>query len=153
MSLLTYLTQAEIRDAQAELDGKVLTRPALLVTDGGAEVYACDVDIGEDEPLRNVPIAAGNRALVYADVGAAVRLRRSESGRYEVAGYSKSHPGTYTRVAVDLGDRTLGAPQAAGWSSRPLTYGELATLGGGYGIAPYGAVGIYQGDTLVEVRS
>lgn len=152
MSLLTYLTQAEIRDAAAEMDGKVLTRPALLVTDGSAETYACDVDCGLGQPLRNVPIAPGNRALVYADVGAAVRLRRDTAGRYEVVGFSKTQPGTYTRIEVDIATAALGAPQSVGIRSRPLTYEELATLGGGYGIAPYGAVGIFQGDTLIEVR-
>lgn len=152
MSLLTDLAQAEIRDAKDEIDGKVLTRPALLVTDSVAETYACDVDIAQTNPLRNVPIAPGNRALVYADVGAAVRLRRNTAGRYEVIGFSKTQPGTWTRIEVDVATAALGAPQSVGLHSRALTYAELATIGGGYGTAPYGAVGIFHGESLIEVR-
>ena len=47
MSLLTNLTQAQIDANKMEIDGKVLSRPALLVTDGTALIYAVDVDIGE----------------------------------------------------------------------------------------------------------
>src|SRR5689334_760804 len=102
MSVLTYLIEAQQRDTQQELDGKVLTRPTLSVTDGLSTTYACDVDVGitnqqgNDQSanllnvgsigsvLHNVPIARGNMDVIYADVGAAVRLRRSASGRYEI---------------------------------------------------------------------
>lgn len=151
MTTLTYLARAEIRDAQDELNGKVLTRPALLVSDGRAETYACDIDIGKDDPLRNVPIAAGNRELIYANTGAAVRLRRSDGGRYQVVGFSKELPGKRVRVAVNMVDGTFGAAQSVGWSSRPATYGELATLRG-YGNTPYGAVLLFRGATMVEIR-
>ena len=40
MSLLTNITQAQIDASQTELDGKILSRPALLVTDGIADVAA-----------------------------------------------------------------------------------------------------------------
>jgi len=151
MSLLTYLTQAEIRDAAEELDGKILTRPALLVTDGANLLYAVDVDIGQKSPLKNVPIARGNRDLLYADAGNACRLRRSASGQYEVVGFSKEQPGTYTRVAVDLGDLTLGPVEDISITARPLQYGELVDFGG-YGMTPYGAVAIFRGGTLLELR-
>jgi len=36
-------------------------------------------------------------------------------------------------------------------SARPLGYGELADFGG-YGMVPYGAVAIFRGDTLLELR-
>lgn len=151
MSLLTYIAQAEIRDAAAELDGKILTRPALLVTDGSNLIYAVDVDIGQKTPLKNVPIARGNFDLLYADAGNACRLRRSASGQYEVVGFSKELPGTYIRVPVDLGELTLGAIEDISISARPLAYDELADFGG-YGMVPYGVVAIFRGGTLLELR-
>ena len=177
MSMLTYITQSEIRDAAKELNGKVLTRPALLVTDGVAMIYAVDVDIGQDNPLKNVPIARANRNLLYAEVGAAVRLRRGDSGRYEVVGFSQEQPGTYFRVPVTIptfafgnagiitgsdpalppsplptGPVVIGAPVDNTLVGRPLTYAELATLGT-YGLTPYGATGIFKGGVLMEIRA
>jgi hypothetical protein len=152
VSLLTYLTQADIRDAAVELDGKVLTRPALLVTDGSNLIYAVDVDIGVGAPLKNVPIARGNRDLLYADAGNACRLRRSESGQYQVIGFSKELPGTYTRVCVHIDSAALGAITDMTISGHVVTLGELADFGAGFGSTPLEAVAIYQGSTLLELR-
>ncbi|SFL93528.1 hypothetical protein [Nitrosomonas communis] len=177
MSMLTYITQAEIKNAAKELDGKVLTRPALLVTDGLAMIYAVDVDIGQNYPLKNVPIARANRNLLYAEVGAAVRLRRSESGHYEVIGFSQEQPGSFFRVPITLPSFTfgnagiitganpalppsplptssivIGEPQDNTLVGRPLTYAELAMLGT-YGLTPYGATGIFKGGVLQEIYS
>jgi hypothetical protein len=151
MSLLTYITQGQISDAADEIDGKILTRPGLLVTDGENLIYAVDVDIGLAAPLKNVPIARGNHDLLYADAGNACRLRRSASGQYEVVGFSKELPGRYVRVPVDLAALTLGPVEDITISARPLTYGELADFGG-YGMTPYGAVAIFRGGSLLELR-
>ena len=170
MSLLTNLVNAQIRDAADSLDGKVITRPALTVTDGLNTVYACSVDIGLTNNqgsnqsanllnvgalgsiLHNVPIAKGNMDVVYADVGAAVRLRRTSSGRYEIIGFSKEMPGTYIRVPVNLDNFTFGSIENLSITSRALTYGELVTFGG-YGFAAYGSVALYQGSTLIKLTS
>ena len=209
MSVLTYLVEAKIAPWIKELDGQILTRPALMVADGTGLTWGADVDIGQkhidpnngDEviaPLRNVAIANGVRELVYADAGSAVRLRRSGSGRFEIVGFSKRRPGTYTRVSVTIPELCfpevdyysppgsgpgvgsggsppdtgggggfggggggggsgeippiiIGPPTPIGLSSRRLTYAELDTYGG-YGVVPYGAIGIFEGDTLVELR-
>lgn len=166
---LTYLINAEIDLKERELDGTTLTRPTLLVTDGLNLTYAVDVDVGSkkidvntgDEvvaPLRNVPIAAANKDLIYTDVGSAVRLRRSDSGRWEVVGFSKRRVGTYTRVPVNIPELgfgplpyTIGNIQNIGLVARPLTYDELITYGG-YGVVPYGAIGIFRDGALVELR-
>jgi hypothetical protein len=80
--LLVDLMGAQIRDDIQTLQGEVLTRPALLATDGTNLTYACDVRIqGMDLPLQNVRIAAGNRELIYADVQSAVTLTRTPEGR------------------------------------------------------------------------
>ncbi len=44
--VLTYLTETQINDAGTTLQGKTLTRPALLATDGSVLAYVVDVDIG-----------------------------------------------------------------------------------------------------------
>jgi hypothetical protein len=168
MSTLAYLTQAVLRDQKAELDGKVLTRPELLVTDGLNVIYAVDVDIGIVTPsgydaaqdlvdanvlgtvLHNVTIARGNRDLIYADVGAAVRLRRTASGQYEVVGFSQEMPGKQVRIPVDLEDFTFGDLQDLTMSSRRLTLAELAT-NGGFGTVPFGAIAIYRGGVFVRL--
>lgn len=167
--LLTYLVRAEIDQSVREIDGAILTRPALLVTDGLALTYGVDVDVGMktidsntgDEvvtPLRNVPIAANSRDVIYSDAGTAVRLRRSESGRWEVVGLSKRRPGTYVRVPVTIPEPgfgpiayDLGAPLQVGLTARALTYDELASFGG-YGTVPYGATGIFRNGVLIELR-
>jgi hypothetical protein len=167
--LLTYLIRGEIDQSIREIDGTILTRPTLLVTDGLALTYGCDVDVGiktldsntGDEvvtPLRNVPIAANSRNLIYSDAGTAVRLRRSETGRWEVIGLSKRRPGTYTRIPVHIPDPSFGpipydvGPAAeVGLVARALTYDELATFGG-YGVVPYGATGIFRDGVLIELR-
>jgi hypothetical protein len=105
-----------------------------------------------------VPIAAANKDLIYAEVGSAVRLRRSDSGRWEVVGFSKRRIGTYTRVGVSIPDPgfdpipyTLESPVDIGLTARVLTYDELITYGG-YGAIPYGATGIFRGGVLIELR-
>lgn len=176
MSVLSYLTTAAIRDGIQTLEGEVLTRPALLKTDRVSLTYACDVRISTDNPqgehwsegadpvldpryservLRTVPIASANKDLIYADVGAAVTLARSATGRFEVVGFAKRKPGKRTRVAVDLSALTAGAPEDVGIISRPLTLGELAdpAFGAGFGTVPFGAYAIFRGATLIAVRS
>jgi hypothetical protein len=170
MGILTNLIDAQQRDMQQELDGKVLTRPTLSVTDGLSTTYACDVDIGitnqqgNDQSanllnvgsigsiLHDVPIARGNMDVIYADVGAAVRLRRSASGRYEIIGFSKQMPGTYIRVPVDLEDFTFGQIEDLSISSRAIPYEELVNFGG-YGTAAYGITAVYQGTNLIKVTA
>lgn len=153
MSLLTNITQAQIDANKIEIDGKILTRPALLVTDGIALIYAVDVDIGaQGEALKNVPLARANHDLLYAEPGNACRLRRSADGKFEVVGFSKEMPGRYDRFPVNLGTYAIGPTQSFGLDARPLTYAELATLPGGYGSAPYGATGIFQGGAMIEVK-
>lgn len=166
---LTYLMRAEIDQSQRELDGTTLTRPTLLITDGMSLTYGVDVDVGikaidnnsGDEvvtPLRNVPIAAANKDLIYTDVGSAVRLRRSDSGRWEVVGFSKRRVGTYTRTGVVIPEPgfdpipyTIGTPENIGLVARALAYDELITYGG-YGVVPYGATGIFRDGVLIELR-
>jgi hypothetical protein len=171
MSVLTYLVNAQIDSKKQEFDAKTLTRPILNISDGDNKTYSCDVDIGDGKILYNVPIANGSGDVMYAEVGSAVRVRRSASGWYEITGFSKRMPGTNIRVPVTIpkfdfnpmvrynspqppaatGGTVIGTPVQIGPTSRPLTYEELATFGG-YGTAPYGAVAIYMDGVFQEIR-
>lgn len=163
MSVLTYLTEAVVRDSIVEIDGKTLNRPTLMMSDGYVTTYAVDVDIGQEDPLRTVPIANGNLEITYADVGAAVRLRRSESGRFEVIGFSKRLPGTFYAVPVTLptfefrpmvkyghavvpvssGGAILGTAEPLGWTSSVIPFGDFP-LYNGFGLTPFGAIATYK---------
>lgn len=138
-------------DAKNECDGKALTRPALLITDGDGLTYAVDVDIGEKEPLRNVPLARANVDLTYIDAGNPIRLRRTANGFWTVVGFSKELPGSYVRFPVSLTTFEFGVVEDLSLDARPLTYDELSTLGT-YGFTSYGAVGIFRGGVLQEIR-
>jgi hypothetical protein len=122
-------------------------------------VYVVDVSVGSGEILRNVPVARANREMFYADAGCPCRLRRSASGIYEVVGFSREAPGTYIRVAVTVppfqlgpvSETTFGDTEDLSVVARPLAYDELADFGG-YGVVPYGAIGIFRGGVLEEIR-
>jgi hypothetical protein len=206
------IANRSVANSRTEINGKVLTRPALLVTDGDGLTYAVDVDIGSSAPgglvsdgtwnadandpelpapdagnrghyyrvtvagsgfsvgdwvvsdgsawsriehlfestLRNVTLARANVDLIYAEVGNPCRLRRTTNGRWEVIGFSKEMPGTYTRFSVDLADLSFGPVEDLSVDARPLTYAELASFGG-YGTVPYGAVGLFIGGVLQEI--
>lgn len=137
--------------ADDEINGKVLTRPALLSTDGNALIYVIDVDIGEDEMLRSVPVARANRDICYAEVGNPCRLRRTANGQWEVVGFSQEMPGTYTRIAINLTTLSYGPLEDVSLVARPLSYEELVAFGG-YGVVAYGTTAIFRGGVLLELR-
>ena len=170
MTILSNIVEAEVRSEKSTLEGKVLTRPALLYTDGLNVTYAVDVDIGQEGkinangdigilPLKNVPIAANNGQLRYAEIGQAVMLTKNDLGHWEVTGLSKTMPGTFTMVPVTLPDYCLGIPVPVigdptelGIEVVIMTYSELADYGL-YGEIPYGAVAVFENGVLTEIRS
>lgn len=146
------------------ITGTILTRPELLYGDAVSLTYACDVDVGltgidvntasqTTIPLRNVPIAQGAQDVRYADVGMAVTLQKTTNGLYQIVGFAKTKTGTYHRVPVCLSRNDVGTPINISLSARPFTLGELQSYGGGFGVIPFGAYGIFQGGTLLEIRS
>jgi len=157
-SILSNIIDADIDRAKTELEGRTLTRPILFLGDeAGNQVYVVNVDIGEDNEMRDVPIAQGNQDLRYADVGSPVSLRRTAQ-RWTVVGFSKVMPGTRTEVLVTVPNFDFGLPTYTigvitdlTFVIRALTYGELSTLGPAYGQTPYGAQGKFQGGVLVEI--
>jgi hypothetical protein len=143
-----------VTKSDTEVNGKIITAPQLLVTDGDSTTYACDVDIGEGDiskVLKNVPLARSGYETRYAQPGNACRLRRTYTGQWEVVGFSKEAPGRYEVFDVVLDGLSFGPRQDRTIVARPLYYNELATYGG-YGVVPYGAVGIFVGGVLQEIR-
>src|SRR5262245_15556725 len=61
-----------------------------------------------DTTLHNVPVSRNNNDLIYAEIGNPVILERTIGGKWEITGFAIEQPGTYTVVAVNLGDGTIG---------------------------------------------
>lgn len=103
-----------------------------------------------DLTLHNVSLARNNRDLIYADVGAAVICERSESGNWQVTGFSMERPGTHMLYPVDLGDMTLGTVIDLSIETRLLDLGEMGTAAP-FGDLPFGASAIFEGGELTQI--
>lgn len=103
--------------------------------------------------LRAVPIAVGNRDLIYAEAGSPVMLARASNGKFEVVGFSKKMPGIRKIIAVNLDTMIPGTPMEVGIRVHILTLGDLMDerFGDGFGSVPFGAYAIMQGSTVLEV--
>ena len=201
MPVLTNFSEAEIKRKAKRLYGTVLTRPALMISDGLTEVWACDVNIGPTDPsgsihqyhteqqskdervdhdpdddyltglpnqrpedwqlddslpghvdttLRNVAISRNNKDLIYADVGSPVICDRTESGNWEITGFSIEQPGTHNMYPVDLGTMRIGTVINLTVETRLLTFAEIGEIQP-FGVLPFGASAIYKGGALVSV--
>jgi hypothetical protein len=103
--------------------------------------------------LRNVPVASNNQNLRYADVGNAVKIERTSTGTWSVTGFSVQLPGTRIRYPIDLTTGTIGSAVDSSVTARPLTLGELSTLGPGFGYTPFGASGVFVAGVLQEINA
>lgn len=145
-----------IQDAQTTQTGTIASEFYQYQDAAGSWVWACDVDIGEDEVLRCVPVAANNRDIIYAEQGKGVCLSRLGSGKWSITGLSKTLNSTVHYIFVTFTDdmAQITGSRMVGNINRPLTYGELGTLAApyGYGVLPYGMQGKfdYEGN-LIEI--
>ncbi|MBM4286887.1 MAG: hypothetical protein FJ135_01845 [Deltaproteobacteria bacterium] len=122
----------------------------------GQWMWACDVDLGDEEVLRCVPVASNNRELIYAEQGRSVTLSRLNNGKWVITGLAKSLKSTVHYIYLSFTEDLYRVTQKLlkGYYIRPLTYGELGTLVPpyGYGVLPYGAQGKFKADgTFVEI--
>lgn len=116
--------------------------------------YACDVDIGADEVLRNVPVATNNRDIIYAQEGMPVALQKMGPNKYAITGLSKKCMGNTHILRMSFTDSfgTIIDITNVGFIYRPLTYGEIGAIFAGYGDVPYGVRGKFDYDgNLVEL--
>jgi hypothetical protein len=79
--------------AKTRLTGVIASPWYELYDDHNQFVWACDVDIGEDELLRGVPVAHNNRDILYADIGKPVALEKVGQGKYQIVGLAKTIKG------------------------------------------------------------
>lgn len=161
MSIAKNIRTIQDRAAHREVDARTTSRPQLLVTDGVSFTYGVNVVVDDTEiELIGVPIARANRDIFYgAEVGSPCRLRPTASGQWEVVGFSRQMPGTFTQIPVvvppfQLGPAsatTIGAPIDRTFAVRALTLGDLAAYGG-FGVVPLGALGAFRGGAFEEFR-
>jgi len=142
MSLKDF-TKVVIRQNVKILQGTTASPIRMLHDDSNNFVYCVDVSLaGQDEPLRNVPIATNNRDIFYAEQGRAVELTVAGNNKWVVSGLAKSVTGlthliplTFTDDGVDIGETVI-----KGYLVRPLSFGELGDLApDGFGQFPFGA--------------
>lgn len=131
-----------IAQQDGELVGTIASDFYQLAGDDNNWMYACDVDIGQPEVLRNVPVASNNRELIYAQVGKAVSLKRMGASGWCIVGLAKTCRGMGHLMYVSFEDDIAKVMDDTwyGYRTRILTYEELDTYGG-YGVLPYGAIG------------
>jgi len=192
MPVLTDLASAEVRRQVKTLYGDVMSRPAVVMSDGLNETYACDVRVGPTDPtgkinqyinekngkksaltglpgqppedwqlddslpghidntLHNVLISRNNQDLIYAEIGSPVVMTRTESGYWEITGFTLEKPGTHHLYPVDLGDMTIGTVIDLSIDTRLLTLAEIGEEQP-FGILPFGASAIFEGGELVRI--
>jgi hypothetical protein len=144
-----------INQAQNQMIGTISSPFYQQYVDGDSWVWACDVDIGQDEPLQSVPVASSNREIIYAELGKSVLLTRMNDGKWCISGLSKTCMGREHIIYMTFMD-DLGSIARESWSgslTRLLTLGELGDLGpGAFGAIPLGAHGRFAPDgTLIAI--
>jgi hypothetical protein len=117
----------------------------------GRRGYTANSSLTVGTILRNVPLAPNNGSLRYAQVGNAVTVTRTTSGQWQVSGFSVELPGTRVRYAVNLTTLTLGPVQDLTVNAQLLTLEQLSQYGGGFGVCPFGASGIFVSGVLEEL--
>lgn len=103
-----------------------------------------------DTTLHNVVISRNNKDLIYADVGSPVICERSESGQWQITGFSIERPGTYLLYPVDLGEMSIGPVIDMTIETRLLTLAEMGEEAE-FGSLPFGASAIFQGGELLRI--
>jgi hypothetical protein len=155
MSLGKY-TREVAQKAVRTRKGTTVSNIRQLYDDSQNWVWCVDVAIpGQDEPLRNVPIATNNRDLFYAEQGRAVELTLAGDNKWVVTGLAKSVQGLTHLIAMSFADDLVAvlSNTVQSYTVRPLTFGELGALApDGFGQLPFGIQGRFDaGGNLVEL--
>jgi hypothetical protein len=138
------LIEAGIYRSGGQITGQIVSPIRELWDDAQGMVFCADVDIGQDEILRNVPIATSNRDIYYSDQGKSVSLEKMNNSKWVITGLSKNSKGLTHYIYMSFMDDIAKVTSTAwvGATIRPLTFGELGSLAPlGFGQFPWGAVG------------
>lgn len=148
---LTRIIDWRIAQAETQMTGTIASDfYQLQYDDGSGEkwTWACDVDIGEDEPMTGVPVASNNREIIYAEIGKAVALSKMSSGKWCISGLAKKCRGLGHIIYMSFLDDKVSVVND-GWKgklTRRLSLGELGGLGpSSFGALPLGAYGRFDG--------
>jgi hypothetical protein len=155
MSIGKYTREVAKRTVKTR-QGTTVSNIRQLYDDSRHWVWCVDVALpGQDEPLKNVPIAANNRDLFYAEQGRAVELTLAGDNKWAVTGLAKSVLGLTHLIAMSFGENlvTVLSKTVQGYAVRPLTFGELGALApDGFGQLPFGIQGRFAaGGDLMEL--
>lgn len=147
--LLKTVMRREIR-ARRDLVGTVVSQRELIEFNLGASpVWVCDVDVGGNRIMCNVPIkGAETGQRFFAELGQAVALRRNTQGRYDIVGPSDKLSAIAVRKTYTLGVATPVATINEGFqiSREPFEFYEgTATSLWNDGTTPFPLVRILDG--------
>lgn len=106
--LLKPFVRREILARQDRVGRVVSQRELKPRNSGGSPVWVCDVDIGANRLIRNVPIKATSSAgaRFYAERGQTVLLRRNTQGRYDIVGPADRLSSIAGISTYEVGDST-----------------------------------------------
>ncbi len=121
MSRETELIRREFLAKKEFLVGTVVgaKRPVRFdgTAPGAAVVWVCDVEIGSNNPLLNVPIKGGSDGgRFFAELGNIVLLRRNLLGRYQVMGPGDRCAGERATTEYNLVTQDVAASSRRGFS-------------------------------------
>jgi hypothetical protein len=141
---LNKIVDWQIAKADGQMVGTIASPFYELYVDSENWVWACDVDIGQEEPLVGVAVSTNNREIIYAEIGKSVSLNKLSDGKYCISGLSKKCQGLghviYMTFEDDRAD--IVGEDWVGSVTRIFTLGELGDLGpGAFGALPLGVYG------------
>lgn len=121
--------QREVEARGDTITGQVISKPILkFFGTGVSETWVCDVSIGSNRELKNVPIKQGaNGSRMYSDLGQTVTLKRNGQ-KFQITG---------------PGDRVIGFTVVKTYTPGVATPIATTTAGQGFVRRPYS---FYQGD-------
>jgi hypothetical protein len=146
---------ADIYKAQGTIQGKIVSGIKEIYDDAQGMVFCADVDIGQPEVLKNVPIAVQNRDIFYSEQNKSVVLTKVNDQKWVISGISKMDLGRTHYIYMTFQDEVFQVTGDAcdGYEFRPLTFGELGDLATtGFGELPFGVQGKFDlNGSLVEI--
>lgn len=123
MSQLTRIVRREIAN-RVEVVGTVLRQRELRNFEAaGSPVWACDVDVGSNRILVDVPIKGGSGGQrFFAELGTSVLLRREANGRFYVVGPADRSVAIATKKTYTLGTLTPDSTAQEGFQAVPVPF-------------------------------
>jgi len=150
---LHKLVRREIKNMQENIVGTVLSKLTLSDFDNqGSGVWVCDVEIGSNNYLKDVPVKALSNRF-HAQLGQSVLLRKNARGRYEVIGPGDRIAKPIRRIGYNLSTQIGGTPVDIGFSFDRVAFSYYATVTGGFsywddGVTPFNLVRIVDADGI-----